>query len=108
MILFALSIAAAITPAQSTAIRCVAGLAIVADQQKHGEGWTDFPDLNKDGRDFAAIVGEHVMETTGKTQEQVRDLIYAEAEKFRKQPTIDRNEIANCAALMMASLPSQQ
>jgi hypothetical protein len=103
--LFALSLAATLTPAQSSAIRCVAGLGIVANQQKRGEGWTDYPDLNKDGPDYAALVGEDVMTTTGKTQEQVRDLIFAEVERFRKQSRIDRSEIDKCAATMIASLP---
>lgn len=107
IILFALSAAAAITPAQSTAIRCVAGLAIVADQQKHGEGWKDYPDLNKDGPDFATLVGEDVVKTTGLTQEEVRDLIFAEVENFKKQTKIDRSEIDKCAAIMTASLPPQ-
>ena len=108
MIIFlALSAATAITTAQATAIRCVAGLAIVADEQKHGEGWTDYPDLNKYGPDFATLVGEDVMKTTGKTQEQVRDLIYADVEEFKKQAAIDRSEIDKCAAIMMASLPPQ-
>jgi hypothetical protein len=108
IILFALSVAAAITPAQTTALRCVAGLAIVADQQRRGEGWKDYPDLNKDGPDFAALVGEDVMEATGKTQEQVRDLIFAEVEKIKKQAKIDRGEIDKCAAIMAASLPLHQ
>lgn len=107
IILFALSTAADLTSAQSTAIRCVAGLAIVADEQKRGEGWKDYPDLNKDGPDFATLVGDDVVKTTGKTQEQVRDLIFAEVEKFRQQAEIDRSEIDKCAAIMTVSLPSK-
>jgi hypothetical protein len=104
-ILFALSVAA-ITPAQSTAIRCVAGLAIVANQQKQGEGWTDYPDLNDDGADYATVVGEDVVKTTGRTKEQVRDLILAEVANFQKRAKIDRGKIDKCAALMHASVPS--
>jgi hypothetical protein len=102
-ILLALSVAV-ITPAQSTAIRCVAALGIVANRQKHGEGWADYPDLNLDGSDFATLVGEDVVRTTGKTQEQVRDLILGEVVNLEKQKEVDRGEIDRCLVLMRAQL----
>ncbi|WP_293884077.1 hypothetical protein [Sphingomonas sp.] len=104
-ILLALA-AAAVSPAQSTDIRCVAGLAIVANEQKRGSGWGDYPDVGDDGADFAGVVGGDVMKTTGKTREQVRDLILAAVADLQKAKTLDRAEIDKCAIRMHARIPT--
>ncbi|CAN5400231.1 hypothetical protein BH09PSE3_BH09PSE3_24130 [soil metagenome] len=104
-ILTALALAA-VTPAQSADIRCVAQLAIVANEQKRGAGWGDYPDVGDDGADFAAVVGEDVMKTTGQTREQVRDLILAAVASVQKGGKLDRADIDKCAVSMHARLPT--
>jgi hypothetical protein len=96
---------AAITSAQSADIACVAKLAIVASEQKRGTGWTDYPDVGDDGADYASVVGEDVVTSTGQSKEQVRDLILAAVASVQKGGKLDRAEIDKCAILMHARVP---
>ena len=110
-ILLALAVATAITPDQSTDIGCVAQLALVANRQKHGEGRGGLPDLgpdiDSDGAEYAAVVGADVMDTTGQTQEQVRDLILSAADRYQKSGKLNRAAISQCALRMHIRLSSQ-
>lgn len=109
--LLALAVAAAVTPDQSADIACVAQLALVADQQKHGEARGVYPDLGpdiaRDGPEYAAVVGADVMDTTGQTQEQVRDLILSAADRYNKAGKLDRAAISQCAVRMHLRLSAQ-
>jgi hypothetical protein len=104
-ILFAFAVAS-VSPAQSADIACVAQLAIVASEQKRGSGWTDYPDVGDDGADYAEVVGQDVVKTTGRTREQVRDLILTSVAGFQKRPKLDRAEVDKCVALMHVRSPA--
>lgn len=104
--MFILYALAAITPVQSADITCVAQLAIVASEQKRGTGWGDYPDVGDDGADFAAVVGDEVMTSTGQTKEQVRDQILAAVATVQKSGKLDRAEVDKCAILMHAKVPT--
>jgi hypothetical protein len=102
--LFALA-AALLSPAQATEIRCVALLALVSTEQARGVGWSEYPPLARDGARFAGIVGEDVMNATGATREDVRDMIYAAARALKATP-LDPPEVGRCVALMTTRAPA--
>jgi hypothetical protein len=91
---FALFASAAAPPAlprplstdEAARTRCVAALAIVANDQARGaEGWTDFPPLDRRGAHFAGVVGEALMKDWTRTREQVRDIMIADVHALQKQ-----------------------
>ena len=99
--------AAPLTREQSTQIRCVAALAIIANDQGRGAGeWDDFPPLAKRGARFAGIVGEDVMKVGGLTKEAVRTLIFADVSSLQKEPDIVRDVAHSCLPLMDAAIPT--
>ncbi|MDB5702516.1 MAG: hypothetical protein JWL66_2715 [Sphingomonadales bacterium] len=106
-LLIALAAAAAITPTEAADIACVAQLALVADEQKHREGRGDYPSVGPEGAEYAAVVGADVMDTTGQTQEQVRDLILASAAGALKTGKPPRTEIDKCLVRMHLRLSGQ-
>jgi hypothetical protein len=106
MSIFLALAAAAVSPAQSADIACVAQLAIVASEQKRGSGWTDYTDVGDEGADYAEVVGQDVVKTTGQTREQVRDLILAAVAGFQKRAKLDRTEIDKCVTLMHVRSPA--
>lgn len=79
MFSLALALAAAppaLTPPQQQQLRCIALLAIVAgEQERRTAAALDLPPLARQGGRFAQVVGETLVKETGRTQEQVRDLI---------------------------------
>ncbi len=102
-----LALAAALpTPMQTKDIRCVAALAIVASEQKRGSGWSDVDDVQDDGADFAALVGEDVMKTTGATREEVRTQMIAAVGAIQKAKALPRDEVVGCIAAAKARLPA--
>lgn len=101
-----IALAAALpTPAQTKDIRCVAALAIVAGEQKRGAGWSDVDDVQDDGADFAALVGEDVMRTTGATRDEVRVQMIAAVAAIQKAKSLARDEVIGCIATAKARLP---
>ncbi len=104
-ILIALAAALLPTPAQAQDIRCVAALAIVASEQKRGTGWSDVDDVQDDGADFAALVGDQVITATGMTREAVRDAMIAAVAAIQTAKRLDRSEVAQCITAMHARLP---
>jgi hypothetical protein len=102
-----IALAAALpSPAQAKDIRCVAALAIVASEQKRGSGWSDVDDVQDDGADFAAMVGEDVMKTTGATREDVRTQMVAAVSAIQKAKVLPREDVAACIAAMKVRLPA--
>ena len=98
--------AAPLLPAQSQQIRCVAALAIVANDQGRGAGdWADFPPLAKRGAKFAGVVGEDVMKAGGLTKEAVRTLILADVAMLQKNPDTLRDVAGDCMDVMETALP---
>lgn len=104
--LLAFAAAALPTPAQATEIRCVALLAIVANEQARGVGWSEYPALAADGARFSGVVGEQLMTATGRTREQVRDLILASVTGLQKAKALPRAEVDGCVTLMRTRAPA--
>lgn len=83
---------AAATPAplsddQKERLRCVAALAIIAnDQQNSGSNWPNFPPLARRGAHFAEKIGKATIAETGRSKEQVRDAIIAEVAALQEKP----------------------
>jgi len=102
-----IALAAALpSPAQARDIRCVATLAIVASEQKRGSGWSDVDDVQDDGADFAVLVGEDVMKSTGSTREDVRTQMIAAVGAIQKTKALTRAEVTGCIASMKARVPA--
>jgi len=83
--------AVALTPEQTTDIRCVAVIGIAAR--------TD-PALVLSGREFAARVGAAVMDKAAASREDVADVFLSEGQQVVKTPA-DRAETERCTARMV-------
>ncbi len=104
--LLALAAAASLpSPAQAVDLRCVATLAIVANEQKRGAGWGDVDDVQDDGADFAALVGDDIVAKTGMTREAVRDAMIANVAAIQKSKLLPRADVLQCIASMHARVP---
>lgn len=92
-----------LTAEQKERVRCVAALAIVANEQERGVGdWNSLPPLKSRGSHFAGVVGESLTGEGGRTREAVRDAILAEVADFQKSGLneIPPETAINCIALM--------
>lgn len=92
-----------LTPDQKERVRCVAALAIVANEQERGVGdWDSLPLLKSRGSHFAGVVGESLTGEGGRTREAVRDAILASVAEFQKSGVneLPPEIVANCIALM--------
>lgn len=108
---------AKLTTDQAARLRCVAGLAIIANEHSRGVGgWEDIQNLASKGAKFAAFVGEALVKSTGRSRETVRlDMIAAVAALQQEgkgegatsdQPeTLLRDLVQPCVAMMEAALP---
>lgn len=108
MLSLALALAAApapITPDQQQRLRCVAILAIIAGEQgRRTAAALELPPLYKRGARFAEVVGEGTVKETGRSEEQVRELILAEVASVQKaagsKGALPIEEARGCIALM--------
>jgi hypothetical protein len=58
---------------QASRIRCVATLAIVAnDQTRRAPGWEGLPDVRKSGAHFAGVTGAAIIKETGRSRDDVK------------------------------------
>lgn len=103
---------AAPTPAQNADIRCIGLLAIVANEQERGTGWSDYPALTDDGARYAEVVGRELMTATGRTEAQTRDLFVAAVAAYQRSavrgadhPPALRAEVDRCIAAMKRRAP---
>lgn len=109
--LFALAVLAAapppaLTPDQARRIRCVAALGIVAfEQERRTAAALALPPLARDGARFAEVVGKAVVAETGRTQEQVRDLILADVRALQARGALPVAEAEACVPVMRALAP---
>lgn len=94
------------TPIQASDLRCVALLAIVANEQRRGTGWTQYRDLQRDGARFAGVVGDDIVATTGETREAVRDQIVAQVARLQRGGELTRTEVDACAARVTVRAPA--
>ncbi len=94
-------------------LSCVAVLAIIAsEQQRGGESALAFPLLAERGATYAGLVGQQIMDDTGRTREQVREDILAavSARQALAQDAADpdevvRREMATCLPVLDAAVP---
>lgn len=109
-----LALAAAAPPALSTEqqqrIRCVAVLAIVAgEQQRRTAAALELPPLGRQGGRFAQVVGDALVKDSGRSQEQVRDLILGQVKAVQQAagPTaaLPVEEARGCVEVMKAVAP---
>lgn len=118
ILMLALSQSAAIPPApldpvQQRDLSCVAILAIIASEQERGiESALAYPLLTERGATYAGLVGERIMDATGRSREQVREEMLAavEAQQAMAMAAADpeellRSEMAVCLPLLDAAVP---
>ena len=114
MLALAMALAAAspppLTDIQARQIRCVAVLAIVAgEQQRRTASALSLPPLARQGARFAQIVGDTIVKDTGRTQEQVRDLILKQVAATQKAAgkgaELPIAEAQGCVEVMNALAP---
>lgn len=114
LILFAFMTAMPVTAAQpdrsSDALRCVATLAIIANDQARGAGELgSYPPLAVRGARFARIAGEAAMRESGQSREQVRTRILAEVAAFQTADGRGPNPVASqapgCIAMLDKAVP---
>lgn len=114
MLSLVLALAAAapppLTAQQHQQLRCVAVLAIVAgEQERRTAAALDLPPLERQGARFAQAVGDAVVKGSGRTREQVRDLILAEVGAVQKAAGADAKlpiaEAQGCVEVMNAVAP---
>ncbi len=94
-------------------LSCVAVLAIIASEQERGiESALDYPLLSERGAAYAAMVGQRIMDDTGRTKEQVRDDILAAvadqqtmAQDAAEPDELVRSEMATCLPLLDVAVP---
>lgn len=99
-----------LTAEQQQRIRCVAILAIVAgEQQRRIAAALELPPLGSQGARFAQVVGDAVVKETGRTQEQVRDLILAQVKAAQQAAgpaaKLPVEEARGCVDVMNAVAP---
>lgn len=99
-----------LTAEQQQRIRCVAILAIVAgEQQRRTAAALELPPLGSQGARFAQVVGDAVVKETGRTQEQVRDLILAQVKAAQQAAgpaaKLPVEEARGCVDVMNAVAP---
>ncbi len=91
-------------PPQTERLRCVALIAIIANDQSRGAaGWEGLPDLQDRGRHFAGVTGAELMKETGQSREQVRELIIAQVASLQNDAADEARleaDAKRCIALM--------
>ena len=115
MLALVLALAAAapsppLNPQQQQQIRCVAVLAIVAgEQQRRTAAALELPPLGRQGARFAQVVGDAVVKVSGRSQEQVRDLILQQVAAVQKgagpKASLPIEEARGCVEVMNAVAP---
>ncbi|WP_417620527.1 hypothetical protein [Parasphingorhabdus sp.] len=104
---------APLTPVQQRDLSCVAVLAIVASEQEAGvTSALDYPLLTERGATYAGLVGQQIMDDSGRSKEQVRDDMIAAvaarqalAQSAADPETAVRNEMPICLPLLDAAVP---
>jgi hypothetical protein len=92
-----------LTPDQAKRIRCVATLAIVAnDQARRAPGWEGLPDVRKTGAHFAGVTGAALMKETGRTRDDMKGEFLRAVSALQSQPrgADIRGQAQACIALM--------
>lgn len=98
---------------QQRDLSCVAVLAIIASEQERGvSSALAYPLLSERGATYAGLIGQQIMDDSGRSKEQVRDEMIAAvaAQQALAQAAADpdeavRNEMATCLPLLDAAVP---
>lgn len=98
---------------QQARVKCVALLAIVANEQQRGiEGWEDTPPLAVRGAKFSDRVGEAIVKESKRSREDVRGLVLAEVASLQAEARVApdpiavlRERLASCMILLDAIVP---
>ena len=101
------------SPDQQARVKCVAVLAIVANEQQRGvEGWEDTPPLALRGAKFSDRVGVAIVTESKRSREDVRRLVLAEVASLQAEaraapgPTATlRERLVPCMALLDTVVP---
>lgn len=101
----------ALTPPQQQQLRCVALLAIVAgEQERRTAAALELPPLSRRGARFARVVGDGIVKESGRSQEQVRELILQQVAAVQKdagpEAKLPVEEARGCLAVMDAVAPA--
>lgn len=102
-----------LSPDQQARVKCVAVLAIVANEQQRGvEGWEDMPPLALRGGKFSDRVGEVIVRESKRSREDARGLVLAELASLQAEartapdPTaLLRERLTPCMTLLDAIVP---
>ena len=86
---------------KQTAMRCSAAFAIGATLQQRGEAG-DWPPLATRGREFFVRAMAQLMDDTGRTREQVAEVVAAQAKQLSDRPALDA-AMPPCLLLLEAS-----
>ena len=118
LLLLALSQPAASSPApldasQRRDLSCVAILAIIASEQERGvESALDYPLLTERGATYAGLIGQRIMDDTGRSKEEVREEILAAVKDQQAMAMASadpaallQSEMATCVPLLDAAVP---
>jgi hypothetical protein len=111
MIILPLSTLAATPPPsslnveQKEQVRCVAALAIAANDQLRGAaGWVGFPWLPVRGKRFAGIIGDRLVTETKMTRESIRDSIIGEVAGLQARAAASSNPQPEAQALVRSCI----
>lgn len=104
-----------LSESQRRDLSCVAVLAIIASEQERGvSSALDYPLLAERGATYAGLVGQQIMDDSGRSKEQVRDdMIAAVATRQALAQTAAdpdeaiRSEMATCLPLLDAAIPAK-
>lgn len=104
---------APLTPEQQAQLKCVAVLAIVANEQQRGaEGWEDVPSLALRGARFSDRVGEAIVKASKQSREDVRRAVLAEVAGLQAEAqgsadpaSVLRSRLGPCMAMLDALVP---
>lgn len=100
-----------LTDAQRQDLRCAAAFALGAAAQAQGDAAAQgLPPLGTRGKRYFALVGDRVIDQSGMTREQVRDVLTAEAAAIQKAGATDPDDalgavIGPCLARLDATVP---
>lgn len=113
--MFSLALAFAAAPSALTApqqqqLRCVALLAIMAgEQDRRTAAALELPPLARQGARFAQVTGDALVRGTGRTQEQVRDIILTQVAAIQRsagpEAKLPVEEARGCVTLMNQIAP---
>lgn len=86
---------------QRTAVRCAAAFALTAQAQARGEA-QDLPAVAGRGREFFVRVSARLMDETGRTRDEVADLLGQEARALAASGEAER-ALPGCMVLLDAA-----